>query len=396
MLFVFTNENIYFISIFRPFLLKNTEYYGNIYMYRSLTVSDKGDDHLEAVEYKCPNCNADLKFNPQSQKLDCEYCLSSFTVDEIKQICANTENSIPPEAVQLKEDFENNTHLYRCKSCGAEIMADSEQTALFCYYCHNPVILSGKMGGEFKPDKVIAFKLTKENAIASFENWVKKRWFVPSDFKSEQQVEKLTGLYVPFWLADCHVNADYRAIGKQIRSWTSGSYRYTETKEFRVIRQGNLVTRGIPADGETKIEDLLMEAIEPFDYRELKDFSMSYLSGFYADKYDVDKAAVFPRIRVRSTQACTSLINSTISGYASVIPSVQQYNITNTDWNYTMLPVWFLSYNYKGRVYEFAVNGQTGKLAGTPPLSKGKLALFCAGVGLAVAGILTAIGGAIL
>ncbi len=101
-------------------------------------------------------------------------------------------------------------------------------------------------------------------------------------------------------------------------------------------------------------------------------------------------------MRVRSTQACTSLINSTISGYASVIPSVQQYNITNTDWHYTMLPVWFLSYKYNGKIYEFAINGQTGKLAGTPPLSKGKLALFCAGLGLAVAGILTAIGGAIL
>jgi len=252
------------------------------------------------------------------------------------------------------------------------------------------------MGGEFKPDKVIAFKLTKENATDCFKKWVGKRWFVPSDFKSQQQIEKLTGLYVPFWLADCHVNADYRGIGKQIRSWTSGSYRYTETKEFRVIRQGSLVTKGIPADGETKIEDLLMEAIEPFDYREMKDFSMSYLSGFYADKYDVDKAAVFPRIRVRSTQACTAFINSTISGYSSVIPSVQQYNITNTDWNYTMLPVWFLSYNYKGKVYEFAVNGQTGKLAGTPPLSKGKLALFCAGLGLTVAAVLTLIGGAIL
>lgn len=351
---------------------------------------------MESVEYKCPNCNADLKFNPTTQKLECEYCLSSFTVEEIKQVCANTENSIPEEAVQLKEDFENNTHLYRCKSCGAEIIADSEQTALFCYYCHNPVILAGKMGGEFKPDKVIGFKLTKENAIASFKKWVGKRWFVPSDFKSEQQIEKLTGLYVPFWLADCHINADYKAIGKKVRSWTSGNYRYTETNEYRIVREGTLTTRGIPADGETKIEDLLMEAIEPFDYKELKDFSMSYLSGFFADKYDVDKAAVFPRIRVRATQASSAYIKGTIGGYTTVIPSVQQFNIVNTDWNYTMLPVWFLSYNYKNRIYEFAVNGQTGKLAGTPPLAKGKLALFCAGLAVTVAAVLTVIGDAIL
>ena len=237
------------------------------------------------------------------------------------------------------------------------------------------------MGGEFKPDKVIGFKLTRENAISCFKKWVGKRWFVPKDFKSQQQLEKLTGLYVPFWLADCHVNVDVRAIGKKLRHWVSGNYSYTETKEFRVVRAGTMVTRGIPADGETKIEDLLMEAIEPYDYRELKDFSMSYLSGFYADKYDVDKAAVFPRIRARSNQACSALVRSTISGYSSYIPSNENYTITNTDWSYTLLPVWFMSYKYKDKVYEFAINGQTGKLAGTPPLSKGRLWLACLGLG---------------
>lgn len=351
---------------------------------------------MESVEYKCPNCSADLKFNPTTQKLDCEYCLSSFTVEEVKNVCANTENSIPEEAVQMKEDFENHTQLYRCQSCGAEIIADDQQTATFCYYCHNPVILAGKMGGEYKPDKVIGFKIDKNLALENFKRWVGKRWFVPKDFKSQQQLEKLTGLYVPFWIADCNVNADFRAVGKKIRSWTSGNYHYTETKEYRIIRQCNMTTSGIPADGETKIDDLLMEAIEPYDYKDLKDFSMSYLSGFYADKYDVDKAQVFPRIRARSNLACSNYIKGTISGYTSVSPSVEQYNIVNTNWNYTMLPVWFMAYKYKDKVYEFAMNGQTGKLAGTPPLSKGKLALASAILGVVVTVVCGLIGGGVL
>ena len=360
----------------------------------ALNALRKGDSILESVKYTCPNCSADLKFDPQQQKLTCEYCLSSFTVEEIKKLCAATENSIPQEAVQVQEDFENHTHLYRCDSCGAEIMADDQQTATFCYYCHNPVILAGKMGGNFKPDKVIGFKLTRENAIDDFKKWIGKRLFVPKDFKSEQQLEKLTGLYVPFWIADCHINVDYSATGKKVRHWTSGSYRYTETSTYHIVRRGNLVTRGVPADGETKIDDLLMEAIEPFDYNELKDFSMSYLSGFFADKYDVDKTQVFPRIRERSTQACASLIKDSISGYTTVTPLAQNYNISQTDWKYTMLPVWFMSYMYKGKVYEFAINGQTGKLAGTPPLSKSKLALVSGIVGAAVALACMFIGGA--
>ncbi len=360
----------------------------------ALYVPRKGDKILESVKYTCPNCCADLKFDPQLQKLSCEYCLSSFSVEEIKKLCAATENSIPQEAVQVKEDFENHTHLYRCDSCGAEIMADDQQTATFCYYCHNPVILAGKMGGEFKPDKVIGFKLTRENAIDDFKKWIGKRLFVPKDFKSEQQLEKLTGLYVPFWIADCHINVDYSATGKKVRHWTSGNYRYTETSTYHIVRRGNLVTRGVPADGETKIDDLLMEAIEPFDYNDLRDFSMSYLSGFFADKYDVDKTQVFPRIRERSTQACASLIKESISGYTTVTPLAQNYNISQTDWKYTMLPVWFMSYMYRGKVYEFAINGQTGKLAGTPPLSKPKLALFSGIIGAAVALAGMVIGGA--
>ena len=274
-------------------------------------------------------------------------------------------------------------------------MADDQQTATFCYYCHNPVILAGKMGGEFKPDKVIGFKRTRDNAISNFKKWIGKRWFVPKDFKSEQQLEKLTGLYVPFWVANCNISVDYHATGKKIRSWTSGDYRITETQEYDVIRRGSLTTRGIPADGETKIDDLLMESIEPYDYRELKDFSMSYLSGFYADKYDVNKAAVFPRIRVRATQAAASLVKDTIKGYSSVSPMIEDYSIKQTNWSYMLLPVWFMSYKYKDKVYEFAINGQTGKLAGTPPLSKGRLWLACLGLGAVVTVVCALLGGAL-
>lgn len=340
---------------------------------------------MDASEYKCPNCNADLKFDPTNQKLSCEYCDSSFTIEEIKEIYAELESKPDETEISEKEDFESHTNLYHCSSCGAEIMADDRQTALFCYYCHNPVILAGKLTGDYKPSKVIGFRLTRQQALDGFKNWCGKKMFVPSDFKSNQQLEKMTGLYVPFWVADCDVKAEFVAIGKVVNSWTSGDYRYTETKEYQIVRNARIITQGIPADGESKIDDQLMESIEPFDYTDLKDFSMSYLSGFYADKYDVDRAGVFPRIRARAEQASRSVINESIKGYSSVSVQKQEYTIMKTDWEYMMLPVWFMSYKYNGKVYEFAMNGQTGKLAGTPPLSKIKLASFSSGIGLIVA-----------
>ena len=139
-----------------------------------------------------------------------------------------------------------------------------------------------------------------------------------------------------------------------------------------------------------------MESIEPYDYRELHDFSMSYLSGFYADKYDVDRAGVFPRIRERADKVSREVIHNSIGkGYSSISVKNETYNVLKTDWQYMMLPVWFMSYKYKDKVYEFAMNGQTGKLAGTPPLSKPKLAGFTSVIG-AVAAIIFFIGGLLI
>ena len=339
---------------------------------------------MDAAQYKCPNCNAELKFDPATQKLSCDYCLSAFTIDQIKEIYAQQETALPKEEQQAQDDFAEHTNLYHCTSCGADIMADDQQTATFCYYCHNPVILSGKLTGDFKPSKIIGFKITREEALEKFRKWVGKRWFIPPDFNTDEQLEKMTGLNVPFWVADCDIMADYEAIGKKIRSWTTGNYHYTETKEYRVVRKARVTSLGIPADGESKIEDLLMESIEPFDYSELKDFSMSYFSGFFADKYDVDKAAVFPRIKDRATKASQGVIRKSVGNYSSISVKRENYDIQKTDLQYMMLPVWFMTYRYGGKVYEFALNGQTGKLAGTPPLNKKKLRLVCAAIGLAI------------
>ncbi|MBD5159371.1 MAG: hypothetical protein HDT23_03920 [Ruminococcus sp.] len=352
---------------------------------------------MESTEYKCPNCNAGLAFMPDIQKFGCEYCGSEFTLEEMQEINAENPVTSPTESeIHELHEFEEHTNLYHCASCGANIMADDEQTALFCYYCHNPIILAGKLTGKYKPDKVIGFRYTRENAVNNFRDWISKKWFVPEDFKSQEQIEKITGLYVPFWIADCKIKADLSAVGKNIRTWSDGEYQYTETKEYSIVRQADISAEGIPADGASKIEDALMEAIEPFDYKDLKDFSMSYFSGFFADKFDVDKPEVFPRIRERASQAGRKIVHDSIGGYTSVSVHSESYNIMNTKWQYVMLPVWFMTYKYNDKIYEFALNGQTGKLAGTPPLDKSKLKLFCSAVGMIVAVIAFLFGGASL
>lgn len=338
-------------------------------------------------QYHCPNCSAELRFDPKKQGFGCEYCGSFFTPEECK--AANEKLHLEQkEMAPQQEEFAENTNLYTCPSCGAELMTDQNTSATECYYCHNPVVLKGRLSGEYRPARVIPFKINKEQAHDIFKGWCKKRWFLPKTFSSESQLLHMQGVYVPFWVADCDVSGEMHAICKRIRSWTSGSYRYTEVKEFDVYRHASIQFNGIPADGASKIEDELMEAIEPFDYKETVDFEMAYLSGFLSDKYDIDRAGVFPRVSRRAVNGSDQLLRASMVGYDSVRVTQSDMHILGTKWQYMLLPVWFMTYQYKGKQYAFAINGQTGKQAGTPPLCKGKLMAVSA----AVAVLCTALG----
>lgn len=350
---------------------------------------------MDIVEYKCPNCSADLKFEPSTQKLSCEYCGGSFTIEEIKKLFAKNESQAKEQTKEQEKDFSENTNLYHCSSCGAEIMATNQQTALFCYYCHNPVILSGKMTGKYRPQKVIGFKISREDAVKKFQDWCFKR-FVPNDFKTDKQLEKITGLYVPFWLTNGTVKVDFNAKATKVRHWTSGSYNYTETKEYEIIRAGGIKTEGVPADGSERIEDELMESIEPFNYEGMKDFSMSYLSGFYAEKFDIDNEKMLPRVKERLAAACKKIAMDSIKDYTTVEVKKEKYDVIDVKTEYAMLPVWFMSYKYKDQVYEFVMNGQTGKIAGTPPLDEGKLRLCTWGLLAGCALVVYLVGGLFL
>lgn len=330
------------------------------------------------VQYKCPNCGGDIRFSPEKQGYDCEWCMSSFTQQQIQEIYADIENqdlSQNVEETQATEDFAEHNNLYVCNSCGAEIIADEQTSATFCCYCHNPVTLKGRLSGDFKPSRLIPFSIDRNRAEQIFKDWCDKKFFAPSDFKSKKTLEKMTGLYVPFWLADCDTNAYINAIGKKIKHRSDAQFEYTTTEEYHVVREAKIKFRGIPNDGEKKIDDGLMQAIEPFDYTKLQPFSMSYLSGFYADKYDVTKAEAFPNIKKRAENGAISILKGD-THYDALEVTNKSVDILKTEWEYSLLPVWFLNCKYNDKFYTFVVNGQSGKVAGILPLSLPKLIGF--------------------
>lgn len=202
--------------------------------------------------------------------------------------------------------------------------------------------------------------------------------------RSEKQLENFSGIYIPFWLTNCRADAAISGNGDRVRSWREGDYRVTETQHFRIEREAEIPFRGIPMDGAKKIDDSLMNAIESFSYEKMKSFQMHYLSGFLAQKYDESYDEVFPRIQQRIQQSCISLLRADVKGYTKCQITSTQVNLYEVQHDYALLPVWFLHYAYKGKNYDFAINGQTGKQAGTPPFSWGRAALFSGAVAIVV------------
>lgn len=272
---------------------------------------------------------------------------------------------------------------FLCPSCGGEILTDAHTAATFCPYCANPTILPGRVSGGWKPEGVIPFKTSKEDAKAAFLNLCKGKPLLPKFFTEEQQLEKITGIYVPFWLYDCSGRMDGSYKATRVHHWSDAHYNYTRTEHFLLNRSADGDFTGIPMDGSTKMDDTFMESIEPYDYSLVQPFDMAYLSGFLADKYDVESKQGEPRIRQRVERSLEDLIQPTLVGYATVLPTHKYVNVSQGKAHYVLMPVWLLNTRYRDKLYTFAMNGQTGKMTGTLPICPKRTAFWFASLAAA-------------
>lgn len=334
------------------------------------------------ITYRCLNCGGDLAWNAETQSWKCEYCDHEFTLDQLE---AAGKADIAEETVQKEQDVDDGVQstdgtqgdmvAYTCNHCGAEIITDKSTAATFCVYCGNPVVISEKLVGAFRPEKVIPFKTTKEQAIEAFKKYIKKP-LTPKYFYTSGNLDKITGIYVPFWLYDGTGESDIIATGTKITTWSDKKNRYTKTDTFNFYRTGNMQFNGIPVDCSSKTDDAAMDSIEPFDFNEMVDFSPAYLAGYLAEKFDISDSEGVERAKNRAVSTTTNALLQTINGFAAVSVTNSQENFKVGTRRYVLLPVWLLNTQYKGKNYLFAMNGQTGKLIGNTPIHAGKAALY--------------------
>lgn len=343
------------------------------------------------LEYKCPCCGAALVFDQQTQNMLCQYCDNTFEMEAVleynqslQQQDANGFQWEEFRTEELSPQEQDALLTYTCPSCGGEIISDENTAATFCPYCESPTILPHRVSGGIKPDGVLPFKTTREDAEQAFLKLCKGKPLLPKMFTQQQRIEKITGIYVPFWLYDCSGSFKGTYKATRVHHWSDSRYHYTKTDHYLLNRASTGSFSRIPMDASSKNDDTIMESIEPFRYEDMVDFDTAYLSGFLADKYDVQATSGEERIRQRVSNTMDDLLQSTFLGYASVLPTAKQLNISNNQSKYVLLPVWMLHTKFQDKTYVFAMNGQTGKMTGTFPICPKRSTAWFAGVAAGV------------
>lgn len=339
---------------------------------------------MATVVYKCPGCEAPLRFDAASGMMVCDYCGSTFTVEEAKAGNMGKEDDDKAamyqneagDYVELNEESSAKDKLaiysHLCPSCGAELMGDAQTAATFCAYCGNPTLNEAVLTKTLKPKKVLPFKKTKEEAQKAFKEWGNKGFLTPKDFTSASTINKITGIYVPFWLYTSEATCDYVGKAEKVHRESHPNYDLEITEHYDIERKIDVIYDSIPADASEKMNDSLMDRLEPFDYSGMVDFDMAYLSGFLAEKYTYTDKDMRERVSKRIVSYAESAANDTVTGYTSHHKTEATTNIKWKRADYVMLPVWILNYKYNNEVYEFAMNGQTGRVVGKRPVDNSR------------------------
>ncbi len=330
-------------------------------------------------EYQCPNCTGPLEFRGDVQKMVCVYCESEFDMSQFSADNMKKEEKTDWSQVQGQtlEAGAQGMAEWECKACGAVLVSDGQVGATECPYCGNPAIVQSTFEGMNLPDGIIPFTVTKKQAQDALKGYYSGKKLIPDSFVSNNRVEKIQGVYVPFWLFDCEADGSvfYRAV-KKGNSFTKKNgdqeERWHEELDYAVSRRATMRYEKVPADGSKEMKDEYMDSIEPFDYSKIISYNPAYFSGYLASKYDETAEEVKERVDSRIRNTTESSIRDTVKGYDSVTTESSNIHLNKGTINYCMLPVWMLTTRWNGGQYTFAMNGQNGKVTGDLPVDQGK------------------------
>ncbi len=344
----------------------------------------------EILKLQCPNCGATIQFDIENDIIKCNHCESEFPADFFNLSKGKSEEAQNADwrVKSLKKEYvelENYSGLV-CTACGAEVINDSSTVATECIYCGNAVVMVDNIKGMLSPDSILPFKIGKEQAQNMLKKFYKGKILLPNDFGGQNRIDKIAGTYVPFWLFSGKGVYNFKYEPIDTSTVRQGEYLITKTKHYDLQFAGEIEYKSLPVDATSKMEDDYMDGLEPYDFNELRDFAPSYMAGFYAEKFDTsvddctkrakDRIFFYTQSDVLGAKGIYMEKRKKKIKHTKLTLKSEDYSLQNEKIEYALLPVWMLNTRYKGKMYHFAINGQTGRVSGELPIDKTKQILL--------------------
>lgn len=309
--------------------------------------------------YQCKNCGGNLKYDIATQSMHCDYCDSSFNPYDVTK-----------ETDAMEDNYYEAT-VFRCPQCGAELISSDTDATSFCSYCGAANVLTGRISREKRPARIIPFQITKEQCKEIYAKKMKQAFFAPKELTDPAYIDSFRGIYMPYWSYNFEQNGHLDLEGQ--KSYRRGDYVYTDY--YALEGDVNASYEGYTFDASSSFFDNVSENLLPFHANDEKEFTPSYLSGFYADTADIPKEVYEADAKEHACSVTKGKIiaHSDFSTYG-IRAGVERMDMENkfpiqcTGAQQLLYPVWFLSYRKNDRIAYAAINGQTGKLFMDTPI----------------------------
>ena len=331
------------------------------------------------TDKKCPNCGATVVFDPASGMMRCQYCGYSCELPKAEsesEICEiDFESALHTESFNWGEQKKS----VQCKQCGAVSIYDALETAAVCPFCGSTNVMPAANEHTIAPGAVCPFAVTKEQAGKSFSKWIKGKLFAPSIVKKNTLPEAFQGVYLPYWTYDAQTTSNFTAragYDKKVTDDDGKTHIKTDWRRVNGVYQkffDDATVMASKRQGNSGVK-----ACEPFDFTKMVPYSPKVLAGFVAERYSIglkegwESAQKTIQFRLRSNISDHVRKHWRANRADSVKFSTLYSNIT---YKYLLVPIWISSFKYKDKIYQFAVNGQTGKVGGKAPISTWKVML---------------------
>lgn len=328
----------------------------------------------EETDKKCPRCGGVMDFDPATGNLHCPYCdyEENIPVDEESPKQAE-ELDFDSAEFTANKDWGVATKTVLCKSCGAESIYDALQTSAVCPFCGSNQVMDQNDTDTIAPGGVVPFSISDKQASELFQKWINKKFFCPKLAKQSAKADKFKGIYLPYWTFDTQTFSTYSGeYGIDHKRKDKDGNVHVETTWHHTSGKYNEFIDDELVIATNKQDRNMLKGIEPFDTANNKTYKPEYIAGFVAERYSVGLKDAW---KIAETSIKNKLKYHVADKIRKEHHADQTRNIslstvfTNKTYKYLLLPIWVSNFKYNDKVYQFMVNGQTGKISGKTPIS---------------------------